>query len=270
MDLIYDNYSEYCIEDSLYFLRMFSKYDSNCASIIHQFTYECEKSKNLLHIRQSLEIDKIMGDRNEIERILQLLKWSKSYLKFSGKVLQSRRYDDCDFFELTIKARNEGYSLNCRYISLLFTQILLAAGFKARWVVCLPMALEYRECHCVTEVFIEMCNKWIIVDASFNLVYFDKKGNLLNLLEMRNIIIKGEKFRVINTPNHFDELWDCWTSHIFRFKYLLNSGYNMHLSKNKIYAFLNPINYIIKDKTIKHTELDVTKLVNLYNNSFFY
>lgn len=65
--------------------------------------------------------------------------------------------------------------MNCRYISLIFTQILLAAGFKARWVSCL---------HCVSEVYIEEYRKWIVVDVALNVLYFDKKGNKVRMKKL--------------------------------------------------------------------------------------
>ncbi len=54
-------------------------------------------------------------------------------------------------------------------------QLLLALGFKARWVMCLPMDLRDDECHCVTEVYSKELEKWIVVDAAFDLFYFNKK-----------------------------------------------------------------------------------------------
>lgn len=175
-NLFYDNL-EYSLSDSLYFLRLFSKYNhDNNTKINIGFKYGNKDAKGLTLLRQELGLGNIMGTGSELQRLLRILKWAAEYLGFKGKPLDSRRYDKDGWFDTIETAKKEGYCLNCRYISLLFTQILLAVGFKARWVTCLPMELNYKECHCVTEVFVESLNKWIVVDAAYNLLYFDKKG----------------------------------------------------------------------------------------------
>lgn len=59
------------------------------------------------------------------------------------------------------------------------------------------MELNYCECHCVSEVFIEELNKWIVVDVALNLFYFNKRGEILNLYEIRQHILRNEPFSKI-------------------------------------------------------------------------
>jgi len=270
--LSYYNLLEYEEADCLFYLYQFSEYEvENMNHYTNvNFFYENKESDNMARIRVYYKLDHVMGDGNEMQRILRLLKWTGEHFKINGKTLEDRKYDSEDFFDILNRARMEGYVLNCRYISTIFTQILLSVGFKTRWVVCMPIALEYRECHCVVEVYIEALEKWILVDPSYKLLYFNKKGELINLHEMRSLIIKGEKFRVVNTPHHYDDVWNCWINHIFRFKYSLSNEYNMLMQKNKSYACLNPKNFVINDKRIIHSEDDVTVINYYYNKSLFY
>lgn len=85
-------------------------------------------------IKEQWNLENVIGSGTEVQRIARLKKWAYELLSFNGKKLESRRYETLNCFETIKSAQSEGYSLNCRYMSLIFTQILLAAGFKARWV----------------------------------------------------------------------------------------------------------------------------------------
>ena len=251
---------------------MFSEYehDGNIQAGDLQFTFDFD-SPGITKIRKKWNIEDIMGGGSELQKIAKLKKWAYRMLSFGDKELESRRYETLDCFEVIDVAKQEGYSLNCRYMSLIFTQILLAAGFKARWVSCLPMELNYCECHCITEVFVNECNKWIVVDVAFDLFYFDRKGNLLNLFEIRQHILRNEMFRIPTVNNNVIKyVWEYWTRHVFRFKYLLDNKYNMLASPNKVFVFLNPINFIVNDKEIIHSSDDTTKYKQLYNHKYFW
>jgi hypothetical protein len=190
--------AEFSIEDDLRYLKLFPDYEQmdNDKITEPKFTFDFN-STGIMKIRNEWKISDIMGSGTEIQRLDRLKNWAFDFLCFSGKKLESRPYEYLNCFDIIQSAKKDGYSLNCRYISLIFTQILLAAGFKARWVSCLPMELNYCECHCVSEVFIEELNKWIVVDVALNLFYFNKRGEILNLYEIRQHILRNEPFSKI-------------------------------------------------------------------------
>lgn len=267
----YEN-AEYSKEDDLRCLKRYSEYNYEKNAGVPNLNFSFEfNSPGLIEIKEKWNIDDIMGSGTEIQRITKLKKWAFELLCFNGKKLESRRYDSLNCFDTIQSAKNDGYSLNCRYISLIFTQILLAAGFKARWVSCLPMELNYCECHCVSEVFIEKYNKWIVVDVAFNLLYFNKKGDLLNLYEIRQHILINEPFRIqATTKEHFRYVWEYWIRHVFRFKFLLNNRFNMLALSNKTFVFLNPKGFLVNDKEIIHSDSDATKFIHFYNDKLFW
>lgn len=264
--------AEYSREDDLRYLKLYSEYEHEGNESVPnlKFSFDLD-SPGMTQIKEKWNIDGIMGWGTEIQRIARLKKWAVDLLCFDGQKLESRRYESFNCFDTIIAAKNEGYSLNCRYISLIFTQILLAAGFRARWVSCLPMELNYCECHCVTEVFINELNKWIVADLALNLFYFNKKGNPLNLYEIRQQILKNEPFRIQSTTKEsYQFVWEYWTRHVFRFKYLLDNKFNMLASKNKTYVFLNPKAFVVNNKEIAHSDYDVTKFIHYYDNRLFW
>lgn len=205
------------------------------------FVYEPSETANLKRIRSSVRIDTKELEKDELKLIIKLLKWATDNFNSQGISLNDQRYDHSDWFEIVKRSRCDGYSLNCRYKSLLFTQLLLSYGIKSRWVSCLPIPSITNERHCVTEAFVNKLNKWIVVDCAFNLIYFDNKGNLLNLIEMRKKIIADEQIRFfISDKNYVSYVYDCWKNHIFTFKYAIYNGYNMFFPSKKSFAYLIP------------------------------
>ena len=252
--------------DSIFFLRMFSSYNHSHPVVNACFKYENKMTKNLTKLRNDLNLEEIAGNDGDIQRILKILKWADTYLKFEGKTLQDQRYDNYDWFETIKKAKDEGFALNCRYISSLFTQVLLALGYKARWVSCLPFEVITKERHCITEVYLNSIEKWIVVDAPFNLLYFDKRGNLLNLLDMRKNIIANEKIRFFTSnPNNTSWVIESWKKHIFRFKYAINNGYNL-LSGRRKYFYLNPANFLTYEECFNCNNNSFNKELIYYDN----
>ncbi len=268
----YDN-AEYTINDDLYYIRLYPEYDEEESLRDDiKFTYESADSPEMSKLFDFWEIKNAMGTGGELNRLIKLRRYAAEMLGFPGISLTYRKYDGLNCYDTVKTAKKEGHSLNCRYMSLIFTQMLLSAGFRARWVACLPMELNYSECHCVTEVFVEELGKWIIVDSALDLVYFNKKGELLNLYDIRQMILRGDKIRIMASRGNTDTLdvEEYWTRHVFRFKFLLDNGFDMLNRKDKTYVFLNPKNFVVSDKIINHADGKTTKIINVCNDRYFW
>ena len=149
-----------------------------------------EKVINFFGLKKINEID------NELTKLSMLNKWAYKYFHSDGEPIKDRRYDGLNIFDLFLQSKNENKSLNCRYISMIFTQILSSLNFYSRWIIIKPHDINDCECHCLTEVYVFSLKKWIALDPSFGLIYFDKKGTPLNCLELRMNIIQGKKIEV--------------------------------------------------------------------------
>ena len=140
MDYYYNDTLKEKATKSLSVLKLYSEYNHETDQGLNiDFFYEDKNSENLSRLRDVLKIEELESEKNELKLILRLLKWATGYFEFEGNQLSDRRYDNDDWFDVITKAKEEGFCLNCRYKSLLFTQILLAAGFRSRWVSCLPI-----------------------------------------------------------------------------------------------------------------------------------
>ena len=256
--------------DDLYFLKMFSDYD-RCTDEPLKILYEDVNSFYFKELRKILNIEVLYDGEDELKKVSQLKRWAVDYLGFKGKELASRRYDKLDCIEIISIAKSEGYALNCRYISLIFTIILLAAGFKARLVSCMSMDLRDNECHWVTEVYIQKLKKWIVVDVPLDFFYFDQRGNLLNLIEMRRLIISGKELKLFSTNSeHIMFAQQYWKKNIFRFKFILENKHDMLSSNKRDFIVLNPKGFKMEDKIIKSSKNVITSIHYCYNDKYFW
>lgn len=96
-------------------------------------------------------------------------------------------------------ALEQGGFTNCRGISISFSGILRAYGFKSSYVTCRPYDEKDSECHVVCEVYIEELKKFIFIDPSMQ-VYFMKDNKILNLIEFKECISNGEKITYYENP----------------------------------------------------------------------
>ena len=226
--------------------------------------YENVNSQNLINIREQMNLNILDKNDDEIKYLGYLKKIAYEKLHFEGNQLKDKRYDILSVQDIITTSKYEGFSLNCRYISHIFCQILLSVGFKARWVVCLPIDLNNTECHCVTEVYINKLQKWIVVDAAFGAFYFNEKGELLNLYEMRNLYISGSMpIIVANDMENVKELQLYWMKNLFRFKFITYNGTNA-LQNEQHYWGLNTKEFKMNNK--KYIDKYKTKVEIVYSN----
>lgn len=261
---------DYCHEDNLYFLKFFSTYDESKCEQRLQFFFENSNSKELMNLSQTLNLKSVIGFGDELQKLIRLKKYANDILSFDGKFLRSREFEYMNSLEIISSAKKLGFSLNCRYKSFIFTQMLLSLDYKARWVRCLPFDLRTSDAHCVTEVYIESLRKWIVVDCAFNMFYFSSEGMLLNLIEMRECLSseKPIKFLTSNKEN-IDYIKKYWTQNVFRFSYLSDLSSKSIKEKNYIFYNLNPKDYQLKN-TSYSTGKGFEKILYYYDINNFY
>lgn len=245
--------TEYSSKDDYYFLNHYKDY-CICSEINKklEFNYSTTNKGTFL----KFDLIKIAGKGNELSKLSKLKKWAESILHFSGKPLADQRYDGTYYEDIIFNAQKDGFALNCRYISFIFTQILLSAGFKARWVICKSMDLRDTECHCVTEVFVNTLDKWIVIDPAFRKMYFNRKGDILNLVEIRQLLAKGENIRFVSHDKEYSKVLQLyWIKNSFRFCYCASELESIYNSPKVSFWCLNPKGYKMINRTVKLKKL---------------
>ena len=253
-------------DDDLYFLRFFSTYNHDFEKV-PQIVYDDINSPGMKKMRNEFGLEAANAELDDMSKIVKLKKRAIEILAFPGRELGSKRYDSQDAVDIARIAKEENYSLNCRYRTYLFTLMALACGFKARMVSCLSMDLRYRDCHWVTEIYSNTYKKWIVVDVPLDFFYFDEKGVPLNLLEMRKRIIQDKPIKMLSTnTNHILFAQQYWKKNIFRFWFAACNKYNFLQQKELKFYCLNP--YMFNMKSKKYISDDRTICCEYYYNEF--
>ena len=89
---------------------------------------------------------------------------------------------------------------NCRYHSILLSELLLSIGIKNSFVTCLPYDENDGDCHVVNIVWLPEINKWAMIDSDMVEYVTNDQGTPLSLQEMRLYIRQGKSFTVSALP----------------------------------------------------------------------
>ena len=89
------------------------------------------------------------------------------------------------------------HAINCRHKAIIYTDLLLARGMKAYPILLNSGEAERGSCHFVTHVY---CREhgWIVMDPSFGSWFTDSSGHIMNVYELRDTFLSGEKPAVHN------------------------------------------------------------------------
>lgn len=233
-------------------LRAYPSFHCNNEGVYPHLSYASRNcyNKNVDDLEKVKDIfgfdnDVAVGATNEIEKICYLKNIVIHALNWNGVDITDRKYDNMSYLDIIITAKQNGDALNCRYKSFVYSQLLSLFGFKARWVGCLPMDADDEECHCLTEVFLPELNKWIAVDVSFDYLYFDSNGKMLNIAEIRRNLILGKKVRFIskNRQGTLDTI-RYLEKNFFKFRFMEKYTYNSTIDSCQT-ILLCPSGYIV-------------------------
>jgi len=262
------------VEDDRGFLKRFEKYDSN---EIHKITYVYERndSSNFDKICDFFNLNSIAGKGTELKKLTNLRHWV--YTMFQGRgdhticaPKESRKH--WNIFTINENMMRSPFTADCGTIALIMTEVLLSMGWKARWIQCLPLDLRQNESHCVTHVWSEEYNKWIIIDAAQDVFYFNSKAIPYGLPDLRDAIINNDRILIYSTAEkQKGMLWlkQYWVKNIFRFHTLGFSGFDMFSLEKQEHYYLNPLGYELSDKIVKD-EQNIDIHINTHNYEEFW
>lgn len=229
------------------------------------FIYEnCNEIKKINEVF-NINIDATIDIDNEIERICYLKRAVINALDWTGINILDRKYDGMTYLDIIANAKKNGEVLNCRYKSFVFYQLLIFLGFKARWVGCMPMDENDKECHCITEVYSMELNKWVAIDVSFDYLYFDPSGMLLNLIEIRNNLIQNKKVRFISKDKRATyDTKHYLEKNLFKFRFIESIKYNSTIKSAKT-VLLYPTGYSLSKSERKQYSYVTNNILPFWN-----
>lgn len=119
---------------------------------------------------------------------------------------QKEWLDDRSAISLWEYSRRVKTGFNCRWHSIILSELMLAVGIKNRFITCLPQDKNDGDCHVVNLVWLEELNKWAMIDSDMVEYATDYEGTPLSLEEMREYLIAGKDFYIKVLPG-FENYW---------------------------------------------------------------
>ena len=142
-------------------LKKYPTYDTVKYSL-PSFTYQSDKSIELIDFRHKYRIDSIAGNGDEFEKQIRLLIWVNSTFKHNGNTpLPSKLNADT----LAIIGQKSG--IHCGGLAIILNTVYLSMGFKSRFITCLNNDSTFNDPHTLTIVFSKKYKKWILADPTY-------------------------------------------------------------------------------------------------------
>ena len=182
-------------------------------------------------LEDKYHISNIAG-QSDLERALNLLDWVNHHIRHTGNYDNSDRQDALTLLELAFDKDN---GINCLAMSIILCECLLAVKVKARVMYMMPKSTDDGDNHVVVEAFVSDKNKWIMLDPTYGSYCLDSKGEILNLYEIRNCIVRDEEYRFSDTMNYngvkvddIDDVKEYYAKNLFFLRCKALQGYGQH------------------------------------------
>lgn len=257
----------YTSSDWKYFLRLFSDYDNNNYKNI-KYKYECSSTmrQELLDI---IPLQEILGNEiDEFKISVKLLKYVSSSLCGDGFCVPPSKFTAATILTQTKESKLKS---NCWMYSVTMTELCLALGLPAKMVRCMPIDLDFNDCHCVTAVFLKQMNRWVVFDPANSAYYLNKNMEPMDIPMLRKAVINSEKIFVPFAGRDTTErLIAYFSKNLFRFACYSTSkiGNEYFVDKPSIYQLL-PRYYELSDQTFEHNGQSIS-IINLHNENEFW
>lgn len=203
-------------------LKQAARYDFSDIRYIPEFTYQAVDDENLVRLRQEFNLDSIAGSGDEVSKIINLMKWVHSVVRYDGMSDRPVKLNAIDLINL---CKKENRALNCRYMATILNECYLAMGLKSRFLTCMQKESDFLDCHVITMVYSSDLEKWLWMDPSYCAYVTDEKGELLGPQEVREKLIEGKNLKLNQEANWDEE--NCPIGECYLQKYMAKNLYRM-------------------------------------------
>ena len=255
------------ISDWKYLLRLFSEYNQD-KSVSAHFTYDFKQTQ-LQKLADYEGLKDIISQKiDDLKKVVLIMKWVHSSLIGDGTCYPPKELHSLYILE---KTKKDKLRSNCWMYAIVMNESCLAAGYYSRMVRCMPIDLEYRDCHCVTCVYIESLSKWVVFDPSNNAYYLNENMSPMSLPQVREAIILNKKIYIpLTGRKRTQDICDYWSKTLFRFECYANNKYGTEVDNQyKVIYNLNPSLFIMENYDAED-ETKNCSIVNLYNELEFW
>lgn len=236
------NYNDY-----INLLNCFRSYDYNQFIRGFEFTFVLS-DKRLAQLREKYALHTLTASMPKFRFMVELMIWVHSKLNGDGACVPPTFFSA----DYVLSNSSSGLHSNCYMYAVVLTELFLAVGLPARMVRCMPLDIDYNDCHCVVEAFCSDYEKWIIFDPANRAYYINRKALPLNLFELREHIAQQYAVYVpMMSIEMTNSLLKYWAKNLIRFESYKISQYGNELFQQKSTLFhFQPSNYPISDKEV--------------------
>ena len=260
--------------DTLGTLKNASKYNLTEKREIPKFTYQSADNPNLAALRKEFKLDSIVGQGNEVSKILNLLHWIHNLVPHDGNHANPAVMNAMNMIAV---CKKENRGLNCRGLATVLNECYLSMGIKSRFVTCLPkdsLGID-NDCHVINMVYSKDLKKWLWIDPTFDAYVMNEKGELLSIEEVRERIINNKPL-IINPDANWNHkasvekeyyLYSYMAKNLYKLQCNLNSEYDAEtrgLGKTETNIALLPLEYF-KQSPTKSEQQDKKNKTNFIN-----
>ncbi|MDR0754746.1 MAG: transglutaminase domain-containing protein [Prevotellaceae bacterium] len=248
--------------DYLYILKQAGKYEKADTAQLPCFEYENVNNKRLKDVKDFFKLDSVVGQGDEISKIINLMTWVHNAIKHDGNNYALCEFDAIDFYNYH---KSTGMGINCRGLAIMLNECYLAMGFKSRYVTCLPKNEKDPDCHVINCVYSNTLQKWLWMDPTFNAFVKDENDYLLSIEEVRERLINDKPLFINSDANWNNQdaqtkekyLDSYMAKNLYRLECMAISKFNpesRYRNNQETYISLNPVGY-------KHSNTKIKQIV---------
>ena len=169
---------------------------------------------------EAFHLDSIAGEGSESDRAVRLLRWLHDRARHNGS---SPSPSGMTTAQMIGGAADSGLTFNCGALANIYNDVCLAAGLKARRLVCMPADKDDPDCHSVNLIWSAAQNKWLLMDPTNRCWFTDVAGTVLSPAEIRQGLIDGDSVLVCDeidyngAPRNPVEYKGYMAKNLFRF-----------------------------------------------------
>lgn len=218
-------------------LKTADNYNYNDNRPIPKFSYQSKNDTNLIALRKGFKLDSIVGEGNEVSKILNLLHWVHNLIPHDGN---QENLSVKNALSMIAECKKGNRGLNCRGLATVLNECYLSLGIPSRFVTCMPKDSVYDDCHVINMVYSRDLKKWLWIDPTNDAYVMNEKGDLLSIEEVRNRIIHNKPI-ILNPETNWnhkvsktkeDYLYQYMAKNLYRMECPLESKYDYETWQN--------------------------------------
>ncbi len=206
----------------------------------------------------------VTGTGTDFDKAKRLLNWVSDNNYHYGMYNAGIKNTAMDLLAYSFN-RGEEYGINCRSLSMILTECLLAVGVKARVMYIFPCSPYDFDNHVVCEAYISELNKWVMLDPTYNL-YATDNGTPLGIMEIRALLADKKKFDINEEFNYNGQpyaaadIYDYYTKDMYRFSVCSIQGTNSEVLSESVMINIVPEGYDVQQADVANWDFRVSML----------